>query len=116
MNPWERITSWGGNQFAELACPEILDKKVDVQDLNLKLWYPNQNIEDELFIHNMLREKSLAGEWFNSSALLDIMEWSKKQQWVEKGSIFTKEMGYRSINCYAEDVGFAISLALKRNK
>ena len=115
MNPWERITSSGGNQFARLSCPKILGKKVDVEDLELKLWYPNQDIDDELFIHQMLSpEYYLAGEWFKSSALRAILKWSKNQQWIEKGSIFTKDMGYRSINGYAEDIKFSISLSLNK--
>ena len=37
MNPWERITSSGGNQFARLSCPKILGKKVDTDALVAEL-------------------------------------------------------------------------------
>jgi hypothetical protein len=68
-NAWSRISHRG---FHSASPPDSLLGRVNVNDFDLRYWFPNRNNSDEIQLQEFLSIWRISGEWFHSEALQSV--------------------------------------------
>jgi hypothetical protein len=71
-NPWSRVSKRG---FYSCICPDSIQDKVSVDDLDLRHWFPNLSTKHEKEIHNIIMDHKVCGEWFYTSSLIELLQY-----------------------------------------